>query len=259
MKKIIATMAMTAVLGGSAFAQDYLSDLSVSSTFAYESEYIFRGAELGDSSIQPGVEFGLPLMGGDFYTGIWNSSAVENGPWSGAEEIDLYFGYAYAVTDMFTVDGGFTYYWYPTNGAGVNVDRTREFYLGVSADVMLSPAVYAYYDLDLEQLVLEASVGYEFDLEEQFGMTSTALALGAYAGMVDSGDLNAGQANVELENGYTYYGATADIIYSLSENVDFSFGVRLAANTDDTGPMNDVFLDGTDENFWWGTSVSLSY
>jgi len=249
MKKFITTLAMVSVAAG-ASAQS-MQDLSVSSTFAFESEYVFRGAELGDKSIQPGVEFGLPVMDGDLYAGVWASQALEGG----TEEYDVYVGWSTALTDMFSIDAGVTFYMYPETGN--TVDDTKELYVGVSADVMFSPAVYAYYDLDLEQFVVELSAGYDFDLEEQFGLTATTLALGGYIGMVDSGDLNGGQAATEVENGYSYGGATADVIYAFSDNVEFAAGVRYAANNDDaTGPIGSL---GSEENFWYGVSVSLSY
>lgn len=271
MKKTIATIAMASVLGGSVFAQD-LSELSVSGTFAFESEYVFRGSKLTDEAFQPSIEFGMPVYGGDFYVGLWTSMPIADGfPSNQGNEVDPYFGYAYPVTDMFTVDGGFTYYWYPSSiyiaPATVNgaIDRTREFYLGVSADVMLSPAAYVYYDIDLEQWVIEGSIGYDFDLEESMGITSTILSLGAYVGNVSTGNQNAGQTPPvpgvgDPENGYAYYGINADLIYSLSENVDFGLGVRLSGNNDgDTGNSVNGGPGSSDTFFWWGANVNMSY
>ncbi len=254
----------SAVAASSAQAQvPTLEDLSISGAFVYESEYIFRGANLNGDSFQPQIEFGLPLYGGNLYAGIWtNLPIAETGANSGfGNEVDPYIGYAYPVTDIVTVDVGFTYYWFPEIGSAI--DRTREVYVGVQADVadqiFVTPAVYFYYDFDLEQIVVEGSIGYTLDLEDLAGIPGVGVDLAAYVGFVSTDDGNAGQGPAGVENGYTYYGGSADLIYSLNENIAFSVGVRAAGNNDgEFGPANGA--NGGDQgSFWWGGSASFSY
>lgn len=247
MKKTIAILALSGIAAANAQTGSSISDLSISGAFAFESEYIFRGVQLGENSLQPSVELGFPVAGGSLYAGIWNSNDIENG--GAANEIDYYFGYAYPVTDIFTVDAGLTIYHYPeavTTGGGLQA--TQEVYLGVAADVLLSPALYFYYDFELEQIVIEGSVGYSIDLAEYAGIDSTSIDLGGYLGNVSADDVS--QAPGDQSNGYTYWGLSADLVYGFNDNVAAAVGGRYAGNNDDNG--DDSFL-------WWGTSLSFSY
>jgi len=250
MKKI-ATIALASVLGAGAVSAQSLADLSLTGTFDFESEYVFRGAELADKTFMPAVEAGLPIAGGDFYAGIWTALPIADEGAVG-NEIDLYIGYAYPVTDMFTVDVGAIYYYYPDTTAAL--DREREIYVGVSADVMLSPAVYAFWDFDQEGYTLEGSIGYTFDLEETAGVAGVALELGGYLGYTDLDDVNGGQGATEVGNGYGYVGGSADLTYALNEMTSAGLGLRVAHNTDDNEAAG-----VPDTNFWWGASLSFSY
>ena len=82
------SLALAALVAGvSAQAQDDASALSVTVDVTYVSDYVFRGAQSGDASIQPSVEASY----GDFYAGIWASNAVSNK--ADASEVDYYAGY----------------------------------------------------------------------------------------------------------------------------------------------------------------------
>lgn len=265
MKKLIAAVACAGVASAQA---DFIEDLSISGSFAYESEYIFRGADLSDHSFQPGVEFGYGALGGDVYFGIWSSHEISNTD-DVNTEVDFYAGYAVGLDEFIedvplTLDVGFTYYFYPDAGAvapplfpttQVGIDRTREVYIGISADTLLSPALYYYYDFDLEQSVLELSIGHSIDLAEVADVNAS-LDLGAYWGFVDTGDVTGGQNDfitalfpaTPTENGYSYGGISADLVYSLSENASASLGGRWAANND----------GGKEDHLWFGSTISFS-
>lgn len=233
MKKQIALIALAASTASVAFGE-----LSVSGTFAYESAYVFRGKQLDEAAFQPSVDIAMPVMDGEFYAGIWHSNGFQPGN-TGGEEVDFYAGFAYDVTDMFSVDAGLTYYMYPDSGGDAD---TTEMFFGVAADVLLSPAVYIYYDFTLEALTFEGSVGYSLDLAEYAGVEGASLDLGAYLGNTSNDSAN---------NGYTYWGLTADLVYALNENVSTSLGGRYAGNNDD--------VNGDDSHLWFGASVGFSY
>ncbi len=282
MKKFIASLAIAGVAAGLS-AQDTgssISDLSITGTFDFETEYVFRAKELQQQSFQPSVEFGFPVLGGDLYTGVWTAQPIKAGE---ANEIDFYAGYAYPVTDMFTLDVGFTYYWYP-DSAGANTNttylyapnptvgsgyasQTREIYFGVSADVILSPAVYFYYDFDLEQVVVEGSIGYSFDLGEYVGTEGISFDIGGYLGYLSANSYGAGSQRNQLNkwnNGYVYGGITGDLVYAFSENVSSSIGVRWAANNDGeqtsfNAPPGVTTSLGPDQNLWFGATVGFAY
>lgn len=284
MKKTIATIAIAgAVTGASA---DFLSDLSISGTFDFETEYVYRASKLADQSFQPSVEFGYPVLGGDLYAGVWTNqpitpattAIVAGGVPVGTaragigNEIDFYAGYAYPVTDIFTVDLGATYYWYPESAGLGAINHTTEVYFGVSADVLLSPAVYFYYDFDLKQTLVEFSIGYSLDLGEHIGAEGLSIDTGAYAGLLNTGDVTGGAdlsplgvaaLGADSSNGYTYGGVTADLVYAFSENVSGSIGVRWSINNDGAdgtvagnGPAN---FFGGESQLWFGSTLGFSY
>lgn len=227
MKKTISSLALAALLGSSSsFA--YLEDLSVSSTFAFESEYSFRGVKVGGAALQPSVDFALY----DFYAGVWNNTALREGD---LNEVDFYGGYTLSLTDLLVLDVGAIYYWFPN----VSDSRSREVYIGAAYDVMLSPAVYVFYDFDLETLTVEASVGHSIPLAD-YGIERTSLDLLAYAGY----------ATPRSDPDWLYYGGSADIVHALNDNLSFSVGVRYAGNDENINPSNQL---------WFGTAVTLAY
>jgi len=228
MKKTI-TAALLATTGAfSLSAQDY----SVTADFTFESEYVFRGVFLAQNTFMPSLE----VAAGDFYAGIWTAQPVdgkENGV-AFDNEIDLYAGYGFAAGDVTTIDVGATLYWYPENG-GAYDDTTFEPFIGAAFDVATSPALYLYYDTELETMTLEGSLGYSFELSE-----AASLDLGAFLGFVDP----------DGGDEYTYYGATADLVYSLNETSSISAGIRLS----------DVDEDAVGKGrFWWGASFTTGF
>jgi len=296
MKKILAIAALSGL--AAAFAQDEgtgssISDLSISGTFAYESEYVFRGLQFADESFQPSVEIGYPVADGNVYAGIWVNDPISAGNGNaqgGLQEIDIYGGFAYPI-DVVTLDVGFTYFFKVDDFkdfvagdqdefAAGNVDQTQEIYIGASAeipDVPVTPAVYFYYDFALEAVTVEASIGYTYDLGEEVGVDGIAIDTSAYVGVVDANDANGNldsgfgfindKGKIERledspENGYTYAGLSADLVYSFNEFVSASFGVRWAVNNDETDTDGDTGgkREDVDSNqFWYGASIGFSY
>lgn len=272
MKKFIASLAIAGAAAGLSAQStgSSISDLSITGTFDFETEYVFRGKELAQQSFQPSVEFGFPVLGGDLYAGIWTNmpindktAAIAAGRPAGYEsnEIDFYTGFAYPVTDMFTVDVGFTYYWYPeVSGFTGVLGRSREIYVGATADVILSPAFYIYYDFDLEQWVLEGSIGYSFELGEYVGTEGLSLDLGAYLGWLNANAYNGNQraGAQKWNNAYWYGGITADLVYAFSENVASSIGVRYSFNNDGTFSSFGG-AQGSENNIWFGATLGFAY
>jgi len=273
MNKKITAMAVTALLcAGSAHAFIDMNDLSISTSFAVEGAYVFRGKQVTSWSFQPSIEFGAD----GYYAGIWTNQPFNNndqsvgGPASGPDgnEVDFYLGYGMEIADPFSIDVGFTYFWYPDATAGlggVPVDRSREIYIGATADVMLSPAVYFYYDFDLEQVTLELSVAHSVDLSDM--VDNTSLELGGYWGFLNADDLNGGQIATpaiggDPENGYSYWGLTADVVYSFNDTSSASIGIRYSGNNDNGNAVGatDGFGDrALEDSFWFGASYTAGF
>ncbi len=202
------------------------SALSVTVDVTYVSDYSFRAIQLADASIQPSVEAAY----GDFYAGIWASDGISD---ASGSEADLYAGYGLAIDDTFSVDAGVTRFTYQGGSAG----DTTEVFVGVAADVALSPKVYAYYDFDLDNTTFEGSVGYSLPVDA----INTSLDFSAAIGYVDLGDAIAGNDD------YTYYSVGVAVPYKLSETATLTVGVDYVYNSEDAvagfnGGDNDLII-----------------
>lgn len=237
------SLALAALVAGvSAQAQDAseASSLSVTLDVTYVSDYVFRGAKLADASVQPSVEAAY----GDFYAGIWHTSELSNTT-ANATETDLYAGYGLAVTDTISLDGGVTRYTYE---GGSGSDST-EIFLGAAADVLLSPSLYAYYDFDLENTTVEASIGYSFPIDA----INASLDLSGKVGYVDLGD---GDVRSAVEDNYTYFVAGAAIPFKLSETATLTVGGEYIYNTEDTTAS---FPGGEDDILVGKVGISIGF
>lgn len=260
MNKTIAMIGAFAVGAASLSAQN---ELSISSTFGWESKYVFRGQELAEEIFTPSIDFSY----GGAYAGIWAALPVDG---EYGNEVDFYAGYALPLGENFNLDVGATYYTYPDAGDdffdGVN---TFEVYAGTSFDVLLSPALYVYYDFDTENLTFEGSIGYSIPVSDMI-----AIDFGAYLGWVNIGKHEEFQVpegpllRSPRYSDYTYYGASADVVFTLTENATLSAGVRWAGSTEDTfGDFDfdewDDFLEDEarddDNAFWWGVALTVGF
>ncbi|MEL7028545.1 MAG: TorF family putative porin [Pseudomonadota bacterium] len=242
----LAAAALLAGAGGAANAEE----LSISATWAYESEYIFRGVQFSDSSFQPSLDISY----GAFYIGAWAALPVGDNDVAFGDEIDLYAGYGFDISDLVSADVGVTYYTFPDaasgffdtldeeDGTGAN---TVEPYVGFAFAVPLDPSVYFYYDFMFDTFTLQGDAGYSYPLTDE-----ASFDLGAYVGHVFDDDDDAD---------YTYYGVSADVGYAFADNASGSLGVRWGGSSEDT--FFDDINDGTvqDNSFWWGLSFGAGF
>jgi uncharacterized protein (TIGR02001 family) len=207
MKKTIAIL--SGLIAGASLAT--AQELSISSTFAWESEYIFRGERLADEYFAPALDVSY----GDFYAGVWAALPVEG---EDDVEVDFYAGYGFGISETVSADIGFTWYTYPDyQDDFLDGDATTfEIYGGLSFEAPLSPAAYVFYDFDLEQLTLEASAGHTIDLSDASGID-----LSAFVGYADRDT-----TDIASEKEWLYYGAGAAYTYAFTDNASASVGVN---------------------------------
>jgi uncharacterized protein (TIGR02001 family) len=224
-KTILALVALAAGVSASAQEATKSSDLSVTVDVTYVSEYVFRGVRLSNAAFQPSVEAAY----GDFYAGVWHSSALNNGELT---ETDLYAGYNLAINETFSADLGVTRYTYK-NVPGGNIDTTEAF-AGLKADVLLSPSFYYYYDFDLEVSTYVASIGHSVPVEK----LGVSLDFSASFGYV--------QAPGSPGADYCYHGVGVAVPYKLAENATL------------TGALNYTNTDSRAQREEWVYSVGIS-
>lgn len=218
----------------------------------YASEYVTRGRKEGKSAFMPKAEVGMPIFGkGKVYVGTLAVLGTDGNWKQTRNQVAPYIGASYDVTDMFTVDLGYVHHLYTNTPKTVNVTallpignrdipsgferNTNEVYVGVMADVLLSPSVYAYYDFDCREVALEGKVAYSFDFS-RFGVNGLALDLGAKLGYDRAKKPFANKyleeyAKVFGHKGYMYYGLNADLVYSFNEHAKARVGMSLEGNS----------------------------
>ena len=150
MKKLLVIAATLA-----AFSSLKADDVEVTMDVGYESKYIFRGFELADEIMTAAIEAGF----GDAYLGVWTAQPIVGGF---DNEFDFYGGMAFDIAEGIGLDVGGTLYYYPELGAG---SETFELYAAFGFDAELSPGVTFFYDLDLEALTVEGSIGHSFEMD----------------------------------------------------------------------------------------------
>lgn len=287
MKKLIASLVAAASFAGVAYAQtealttensSIMGDLSAKLEGQFVSESIMFGKRVAGSAFNSHLQAAMPVYDGEAYVGVFGNhpfqtkvtgitglSAAYGANEQGPRE-EIYAGITYPVYEQFSVDAGYTYYWYTDQKRKSiynQVGRSHEVYVGVNADVLLEPAVYAYYDFNLQQFRVEASIGYSFDLEEQFGLDNTSIELGAHAGWLHSECYNGDQRPVNTpkwHNSFVYYGANADVVYTINEVAKVSVGGAYAGNNDGKGVHNGHLNNlGGQNKIFWNAKVSFGF
>lgn len=234
MKKTILALAALAA-GVSAYAAKP-ADLAVTLDVTYVSTYVFRGLQLSDDAIQPSIEASYQ----NFYAGVWYTDDVNA---SETSEADLYAGYNLAINETFSADLGVTRYTYD----GSSSLDTTEAFVGLKADVVLSPSVYYYYDFDQEISSYVGSIGHSFPIA-QIGVS---LDLSATVGFVQRPD--------SINGDYTYWGVGAAVPYKLSETAKLTAAVNYTS-VDTKSPGDDFGVDSNAQDqvvFSLGLSVGF--
>ena len=241
MKKTAILLAALAA-GAGVQAQEPTSSYSVTTDFTFASEYVFRGLEIADNSFQGSVEVAVD----DFYIGLWTNQPVTRHQ---DNEIDIYAGYKFTVTDYLSMEAVGTYYWYPEAGDS-GFRHSTEIGLGATyTQSGISTSVYGYYDLDLEARTLQVSVGYSLRLE----VIGSSLDFSAYYGWVDADDFDP-PTGVKVSENYQYYGVDVSLPYKLSENATFSVAGHWADNRKFFGPGADA-----GNHLWWTAGITVGF
>jgi hypothetical protein len=300
MKKLIATFAAIASLGlGSAVANfdlgGWFCDISTQGKMGFETENHMYGKKVGKEVFIGGVELAMPVCDGNLYTGITGFFPTDPlKSYTGSQRFlndagnrfEYKLGYMMDLACLPTpecfsmdsvqlsVDIGYKYYWWlqdnltnPWN----QVNRSNEIYAGLLTNSFLRPALYVFYDFNLEQFRLEGSIGYTYPLCFS-GIDNVALDFNAYLGWLTADAYNGDQRQSingvvpgKQSNGYTYGGVSADIVYSLNDCADIRVGIRWEANNDGkytgSGLTANNYLNqgGTESRIWWGGGLYFGF
>lgn len=262
MKKTLTIVALSALFVGALFADGatnkspmaWMDNLSLKSSVGFESEYVYRGKNLAHNVTIWTLQGSYKLYKGNLYAG----TIGYNGTSATYTEQDIYVGYKMPIDEKFSLDVGYTYYWYPNQSLAPTIDRTNEVYAGVMYNgLYVNPAAYIYYDIDLEQIIVELSGKYSWDLAK-YGWANTSFDVGGYVGWLNSDDTNGSQVDAGASNGYTYWGVTADLVYALTKNASVSAGLRYVGNDDEADKVT-TGIAAREDNFGWGFKFSAGF
>ena len=247
-----------------------LPALSLKTDLRFDSEYVYRGAKLGYQVFVPKVELGASLFGkGNLYFGNQNFLLVRN---SLSNRNDLYVGFSYDITDIFTADAGFTFHL--RKGGNITLQQqggkkdTKEIYVGLLSNVCWNPSLRYSYDVTWQRHNIESNIEYPYDLTS-LGIERFAVAFLAKAGFDRANkplgikhSFEPGGRHHGKKKSYAYYGAGVDLVRSFNENCEGRIGVRYEGTSTKSawihGPS--AWLFTVRKNLaWFSTSIDCSF
>jgi hypothetical protein len=223
----------------------YWDSVGASISVGYDTDYIFRGYDLGHDHVWTALDLSIPL--GDTIEasiGTWYTSAFNDGE----NEIDVYASLAF---DMGTwgLEVGYTHYSYPNgilgNGNGSNGGETNEAY--VSAGTTLGPvdvALAYYYDFDLEISYIEATAGTSIPV-------SSNVSLDPSVG-ISYADIDDAPAGIE-DSGFNHFFAKLEMPIALTPSATLTPYIAASVAQDVADSV------GEGDYFWGGIALSVDF
>ena len=226
----------TAVLGCSALlalvpavAGDHAAageDLGAEVSVGYDTDYIFRGANLGQDLLWSDVNVSTSLSDGlGLNIGAWYANPTD----AGDDELDIYAGVSTDLGGM-SLDLGTTYYYYP----GATGSNTLEFGAALGTSVgAFDLSLGVYHDIDTENTYVELGAGTSFDLTDNI-----SLDLGATIGN-NQDEVVGGQAD-----GLTAVTITVGAPIGLTDNASLTPYLGINAGLEDNQDAGDEIFSG---------------
>ena len=179
--KIIGCTAVLAFFSASSADKVAAEDIGAEVSVGYDTDYMFRGVNLGQDLLWSDVNVSTSLSDGlDLGVGAWYANVADD---AGNDELDIYAGLSTSMGDM-SVDLGATYYYYPDPTAG---EGTLEFGIGLGTSAgPIDLSLGLYYDIDLEAAYYEVGAATSFDLTD-----TMAVDVGGAIGNADGDTLTA--------------------------------------------------------------------
>ena len=179
--KIIGCTAVLAFFSALSADKVTAEDIGAEVSVGYDTDYMFRGVNLGQDLLWSDVNVSTSLSDGlDLGVGAWYANVADD---AGNDELDIYAGLSTSMGDM-SVDLGATYYYYPDPTAG---EGTLEFGIGLGTSAgPIDPSLGLYYDIDLEAAYYEVGAATSFDLTD-----TMAVDVGGAIGNADGDTLTA--------------------------------------------------------------------
>ncbi len=201
-------------------------------TLGYDTEYVFRGASLGNDLLTTTVNLNTISLGDgmDLDLGAWYANTYD----SAYTELDLFGGVTVDLGDA-SLSAGITYY---TSGDG-SLDNTVEPYVGIGTALG----------------GLDVSLGYAYDTE----IDGAYIAIGAGKSLELSDSITV-DVSASLNYGDDYFGVEG------FNNIDLRLGLPMALGDATLTPyiagsiaVDDGDEAGLDDHIYGGVSLSISF
>ncbi|MFL2436731.1 MAG: TorF family putative porin [Verrucomicrobiales bacterium] len=201
-------------------------DLGAEVSVGYDTDYIFRGANLGQDLLWTDVNVSTSLSDGlGLNIGAWYANPTD----AGDDELDIYAGVSTDLGGM-SLDLGTTYYYYP----GATGSNTLEFGAALGTSVgAFDVSLGIYHDIDTENTYVELGAGTSFDLTDNI-----SLDLGASIGN-NQDEVIGGQAD-----GLTAVTITVGAPIGLTDNASLTPYLGINAGLDDNQDSGDEIFSG---------------
>ena len=201
-------------------------DLGAEVSVGYDTDYIFRGANLGQDLLWSDVNVSTSLSDGlGLNIGAWYANPTD----AGDDELDIYAGVSTDLGGM-SLDLGTTYYYYP----GATGSNTLEFGAALGTSVgAFDVSLGVFHDIDTENTYVELGAGTSFDLTDNI-----SLDLGAAIGN-NQDEVIGGQAD-----GLTAVTITIGAPIGLTDNASLTPYLGINAGLEDNQDLGDEIFSG---------------
>ena len=201
-------------------------DLGAEVSVGYDTDYIFRGANLGQDLLWSDVNVSTSLSDGlGLNIGAWYANPTDVGD----DELDIYAGVSTDLGGM-SLDLGTTYYYYP----GATSTNTLEFGAAVGTSVgAFDVSLGVFHDIDSDNTYVELGAGTSFDLTDNI-----SLDLGATIGN-NQDKVVGGQ-----EDGLTAVTITVGAPIGLTDNASLTPYLGINAGLEDNQDAGDEIFSG---------------
>ena len=226
-----------------------IKDLSGSIELAYNSKYVWRGLALAQESVfQPSVSLSYRELTGSIWGNMDFTDENEN---SGEfNEIDYSMDYS-GSWERIGYSFGVIHYRFPNT----DFEATTEFYAGVSGDVLLSPSLTLYQDVDQsEGLYLQLGIGHSF--EDVYSFSETVKMSVDLSGTLGYGSTKHNEA---------YYGhdeaELTDATMQVALPVTLGHGLTLSPSINYSTLISDEIreVNSEDDNLWAGVALTWEF
>lgn len=236
--------------------------VDVDAGLALNGKYVWRGmVQTPDAVVQP--ELSLNVLG--FSAGIWGNMDTNdvNGLDQKFTEVDYMLGYEMSLP-LINFDTGFIYYDFPNSEAA----STTEFYLGAAVNVLLSPSLKIYQDIDeVKGAYWEASVSHSValnpttnvDLTAGFGLGSKGYIKGYFGAASLLPTVPEVPGNASLTDFFFHAGVPFHPVPMFTVTPSVSYSSLSGDVKDIVDAADGAAYHGDSDAFVWGLSATFSF